>query len=443
MNDSFTILNELSTSDYPSLDDIDDAFDYLTDPDSFRTFKEGLTELLEKKGYSGKTNDIKALSEFLISRLQKINSPIGKATVISWFDRKHSPKVEPGSRSKIYEICFALELSYEETLWFFQHVYYDRAFNCHTIDEAVYYYAFLKHLTYPEAQSIIQEVKDAPTLSTATDASENYTQIVKNRIDYFESVTELKTFLIQNKGDFSTWNKSALVLLNNLKSKLLGPPESKTAINNLKRIIKQNSHSDIQLLNLFDSSDYQNCGLLMKEILFDFKEHSAYESPAEYFGDTIGRKNIFSNDFILACLLSNPAGGMPKNKEIKIPDIVRSNFPSKKTMSDILSEKDEKKNKILVSKSYDSIRKMIVLLFFYCFWLEVKLGIGGTKNHSNDELPGIYIEQSDARLLECGYEEMYQGNPYDWIFLCSAKSEDPLKYFKDIISKLLGESDDI
>ena len=74
------------------------------------------------------------------SKLKDIGSTISRATVMSWFTGNHRPKVEAGSRPKIYELCFAMQLTYEETVWFFQHVYYDRAFNCHNIREAVYYY---------------------------------------------------------------------------------------------------------------------------------------------------------------------------------------------------------------------------------------------------------------------------------------------------------------
>ena len=105
MQSSFTIYNQEDTFEYFSIDDIEDAAEYLTDPSSFRSFNIGLTELLIKKGYPGDTDNITELSEYLISKLRKINSSIGNETVISWFSGIHSPKVEAGSRNKIYEIC--------------------------------------------------------------------------------------------------------------------------------------------------------------------------------------------------------------------------------------------------------------------------------------------------------------------------------------------------
>ena len=442
MQNSYTQYNQEDTFEYFSIDDIEDATKYLTNPSSFRSFNEGLTELLIKKGYSGNTNNIKELSKYLISRLRKINSTIGDETVISWFSGIHSPKVEAGSRTKIYQICFALELTYKETLWFFHHVYYDRAFNCHMIEEAVYYYSFLNGLSYQEAQKVIQEVEEveqALTITTNADKSTNYTQFVKNRILDFNSVAELKEFLIMNKDNFNAWNQSALKTLNQLVLELIGPPESKATIDNLKQSINHKRNKNAKTL-AFDLTDYQNCGLLIKELLLDSQDSSENpaQSPAAYVSQAIEGRNTRKNTFILERIL-----GTDKicrdNKKIQIPYIIRNNFPSKKTMSDVLS-----KDKISVSKSYDSIRKMIVLLDFYRFWANEKLKKGYT-NFSMDMLSDLsetYIEEANTCLYQCGYEELYAGNPYDWIFLSSARSEDPLKYFRQLIGELCDDIDD-
>lgn len=50
MQSDFTQYNQEDTFEYFSIDDVEDAAQYLTDPSSFRSFNEGLTELLIKKG---------------------------------------------------------------------------------------------------------------------------------------------------------------------------------------------------------------------------------------------------------------------------------------------------------------------------------------------------------------------------------------------------------
>ena len=122
-----------------------------------------------------------------------------------------------------------------------------------------------------------------------------------------------------------------------------------------------------------DIHKYQNCSLLVREILYDAQSYSTNPSDRdyEYILDFIGNRNLYNNSFILDRLVYTHSG---MNKNPNIPYIVRNNFPSKKTMSDILSEE-----KSSVSTSYDSIRKMIVLLDFYRFWLNVKLSVGYTE----------------------------------------------------------------
>lgn len=100
-----------------------------------------------------------------------------------------------------------------------------------------------------------------------------------------------------------------------------------------------------------DIHKYQNCSLLVREILYDAQSYSTNPSDRdyEYILDFIGNRNLYNNSFILDRLVYTHSG---MNKNPNIPYIVRNNFPSKKTMSDILSEE-----KSSVSTSYDSIRK--------------------------------------------------------------------------------------
>lgn len=49
MNDGFTIHNQNDIYDYCYIDFLEEAIDYLINPDSFRSFGKGLTELLIKK----------------------------------------------------------------------------------------------------------------------------------------------------------------------------------------------------------------------------------------------------------------------------------------------------------------------------------------------------------------------------------------------------------
>ena len=400
MSIDYTTFNSQSMLDYSSIDDDLDAVCFLKDSSNFRPFSQGLKEIIIKKGFKGNPDDNNETSGYLISKLREINSDIKNETVYSWFSGKHRPKIEAGSRMRIYEICFALNLSFEETVWFFNHVYFDRCFNCHNIEEAVFYYSFLHGTQYQEAVNIINTINNAPFKEeTLIDETvHNYTQFIRDRISGFNSVNELQEFLIDNKANFNCWNNSALAAIKKMLLEITGDESSKAIVDNLKRNLtrKMNSNKELKKLD-----------------------------------EAISGKNILKNTFVLDRLLSTITG-IPKN--INIPYVIKNNFPSKKILSDVLDE-----SKVTVSKSYDSIRKTIVLLDFYVFWVRIKLGITDISSYSTEDLFAIYRDEADTLLYECGYEPLYAGNPYDWIFLCSAKNEDSLTFFRRCIDGLLSD----
>lgn len=282
-------------------------------------------------------------------------------------------------------------------------------------------------ISYKDSLSIIEEINSAPLYSINNNVEANYTQFIQRSIANFKSVEELKNFLIHNKENFTIWNQSVLKTLKDLLPQIIGSPESDVKIDTLKRKLKNKVNSSNNYFKI-EISDYKECGLLIQEIIYD-AQHQVSDPVAQYIRETIEKKTIRSNTFLLERLLASSAG-LKKNNNI--PYIVRNNFPSKKTFSDVLSEK-----KISTSESYDAIRKVIILLNFYHFWVNIKLGESLSKL-SSDELFEIYYDETNALLNNCGYGELYYANPYDWIFLCSSyNKKDPLEYFRSFVEELL------
>lgn len=454
MEINYTKINEESIyNDYLEVEDTADAADYLKNPSNFRSFKEGLTEMLKKTDYTTENKNVYQMSDYLYEQMKKINSSVTKDTVLSWFRGEHRPKINSESRKKMYEICFALHADYQQTLWFFNHVYYDRAFNCHTINEAVFYYAFRKNISYQEANEIIEEINDTPSPCCPESQPEinNYTKYVKNQISEFQSTDELKHFLIYNKESFRSWNKSAFKTIKNLVKNLLGSPKKikkiKEEIDKLRPKLRENEKEKISLKDLktsdynisklnselnLNKSEFQNECLLIRYIFYKAKQSS---EPSRYLYACIQKTQISSNDFLLKQMLTSSrlfyTKDDKKKEEIQeIPDIVRNSFPTKKTLSDVLSDE-----KISTSQSYDAIRKMIVLLDFYRFWINIELS--GNTTNSRKDLPSIYADETNYCLSLCGYDELTAVNPYDWIFLCSSNTDDPIEFFRSFIDDLL------
>lgn len=426
MNLNYTQYNSDSIYQFGGDDDTSEAIDFLKDPSNFRAFHQGLSEIIKKKCLVPENATPCDMAEILYDRLTKIGSSLSLETITTWLTGEICPNIEYRHRNQIYEICFSLNLSLDETKWFFHHVYYDRAFNCHTINDSVYYFCFKNKLTYKDAIQIIEQIEKNPNYETSQTKTSNYTIFVQQRLENIESIEELISFLSQNKANFISWNESAYNELKNIETHLLPTKNAKSEIEKIKRKIK-NGHSFYSTIP--KPKDQKEWGLVMKEILFDV--------PDEAFLDIIEGKNICSGNFlleqILGMKLKTEKGKNRFIDEEDIPDIVKNNFPSRKTMSDVLSE-----DKVIQTKSYDSIRKMIILLYFYQFWGEIRISNQDTDS-IDTPLSDVFIEEMDDLLYSCGYESIYAGNPYDWIFLCSAQAEDPLLYFRELISYILVE----
>lgn len=442
MYNNYTTLIEQSLSQFKGISasheniyDMD-IKEFITDASSFRPFSEGLTELLKRADFPGDLNNSNEKADYIIEKLKLINSNIENETVFSWITGKHRPKIEPGSRKRMYELCFALNLSAELVTWFFEHVYHDRCFNCHNIDEAVYYYCFLKKLTYQNAKDIIEKIAAAPACQI-TEKTPLYTKFIRNRIETLDSTDSLIKYLIANKSSFDTWNVSALSQIHYYFEQLTGPKNTEDIINSLKRswssILKK---SDPRPKPFADTREKINrCGLIIQNLyaeslLADTSEPSE-TGTAEYMLDALNGRNPFKISFVLDILLGTH-DGLPKKMDI--PYIIKNNFPSKKTFSDILDDE-----KSATSKAYDAIRKALILLEFHDYWYRVKLHISDTDEYSHEEHFQIFCDQINNSLEDCGYQPLFAGNPYDWIFLCSAQSDDPVKFFNSIIYDIIDE----
>ena len=96
MKSDYTLYNQSSIQNYSSIDNVDQAVEYLKDPTHFRSFGQGLTELLQKKNAPVDFSDNTEMADYLFSKLKDIGSTISRATVMSWFTGNHRPKVEAG-----------------------------------------------------------------------------------------------------------------------------------------------------------------------------------------------------------------------------------------------------------------------------------------------------------------------------------------------------------
>ena len=76
---------------------------------------------------------------------------------------------------------------------------------------------------------------------------------------------------------------------------------------------------------------------------------------------------------------------------------------------------------------------MLILLHFYSFFITALL------SKDPGDLYAVYVDDARDQLEESGYGPLYEGSPYDQIFLFSAKTDQPLDTFRDIILEAAEE----
>ncbi len=413
----------------------EDAIEFLNDNANFRPFSLGLTTLIQKYGYTSDVNDISSKSTFLYNKLKQSGVTVNKETVVSWFDGSHRPKLVANSRKLMYQICFSISASLDDTVWFFNHVYYDKCFNFHMFQEVVYYYGLSHGYDYKTTESLlktVQEIIDSNSNSSTLD-EDKYTIEIKEDILSLETDEELIAFFKDNYSWFYSWNTSAKKQLSKLIENIRGNEIDKKILAK----IKANKKKKEENTEIVSKQEIESCHLVIREALLsdDFYSPVYDEEKKENVNTSkYANRNITSIDFMLDCIYGT---GERVSRDASLPDIVKANFLDKITISTLNLNEEINTS---INTSYDSIRKALILLKFYEFWCTIKLNRKKYTQYSHHELFNEFCTSTNNVLDNAGYNELYAGNPYDWIFLkASYVSDEPLEYFRNIICFILPE----
>ena len=338
----------------------------------FRSFGEGLVEVLERKAGEPIQNPIQHLSKLCESKgipTQEIGSV---NTLKSWFSGGPRPKKGEDSRKKLFVLAFVLDLDIAETAIMFQKVYLDRAFNQRNYKEVIYYYCIKNNLSYQHAQSMISQVQLRPD---GTGDKTVFTEYLAEEADRIQSDLELIHFIEANSHNYSL--------------------NSETAKKELLRL-----------------KDYA-LRLSQKDIGLQHEDSLAY-----------GRDRS-SDSFLYAIITERSVAGSKGTitipfKDTTLPKEIKNNFPQVKSLS-------------AKTDSFEEIRKTIVLLFSYTFWMEAQL-------HNADDIYDDYCDQLNDLLSRVNYPPLYYGDPFDWMFLYCTYSDRPLDSFRGILSEVLDQN---
>lgn len=383
--------------------------------DYFRDFSSGISKLVCRSGYGGDPSDMAAQADYLYSAMKSEGADISKATVIGWLSGTHYPKYTSVNRTHMFQVCFALHLDAETAEQFFSHVYFSRFFNCHNEREAVFYYCIKNRLSYSDALAILERI-DSISCSENSDISApeaaEFTLHIKNSIDRITDTEALIKYITDHKYWFNSWNISSNKVILELMQDLVHEADDSKYVDDLTAYCARRTSAY--------PSD-KNCGLLMRLI------RKEYISSDEHFLEYYKGEKVSSSYFMLKIMLGieDPITG-----ETVLPRIVTCNFPTKKTFSDFFKNPT-------ANTSYDSIRKILILLQFWHFWCRTEL-IDNNDIPQNDLYPAFCDETNDV-LYHCGYPTLFVGNPYDFIYMYAARTEVPTDSLREFFGAIEEE----
>lgn len=355
----------------------------------FRPFSEAMDEFLTEHGYTGDLADTDAKVAFIRAVFAKANMEPPRE-IKEWFAG------QPVKRDTVFQICFAFGLDGWETDEFFRRIYTkERSFNCHLVQEAIYYFCLNNGLTWADAMEIRSLVP--PTGKGDGNRDVVYTGSIIAELNNLESKEELVRWLNENIDKFVGSNVTAYETIRRLWEQAAGP-------NGL--LMQERS----RLPSLLDDAATGKLSNL-RTGSEGAKPWDAYLAILQLDKKDVKR---LGTDRSIKPILD------------KLHADAQDSFPDRQGIDRILRGEHV---------SYERVRKWLVLLTFYTWCAKKAIAKGNYEAEPGDA--DRCITNMNRYLIDCGYPELYVGNPYDWIFFYAAKSAEPLFVFRYLWNELL------
>ncbi len=276
----------------------------------------------------------------------------------------------------------------------------DKSFDCHMMQETVYYFCIRNGHNYTTAENIIkaspiQEVPDITKSKIVFDGDILFTSAIIKEIDQFQESESLLAYFRNNVSKFGYNHAGATDAIQKL----------------WERIAPKDGLADLEKEKIQQLDIKEKAGRGVWEI---FKQILGW--------DEVDEENrplyVIHGDRSIKPLL--------KNNQL-LPVVAEKNFPSRQTIEKIINGRHVKP---------ESIRKTLILIYFYYFWIckafknqkdaaseageilpptDAKLisRKNMTAYRANVKDDERFINNLNRQLLEAGYQELYLGNVYE------------------------------
>lgn len=326
---------------------------------------------------------------FLFDRMKATGMKPNRNTLKNWLNVSGNPEGNAGpnmgdaGREAMFQVAFSLGLNAKETEDFFHRVYLDKAFNARNVREFVYFYCISHGRTYTEAQTLAAEAEKLLSSGSGSAGLADTVLIRQTGLEADDDA-ELLSFIAEHTFSFNKKNETALAAQDRLLDELKGTPGRK--------------------------------GLAEREC----------EASHNFEREGSEGRNLHSVDFVLDVAVNGPeeiekisaVAGFNRARKVFARKEIYNQFPD----ANAISHPDS---------SY-ILRKNIIFLFFYWFWVQDTL----KGNPEGDD--ETFLEEMNNILHRCGFGPLYYGNPYDWLFLycsnCKSNDSIPLDVFRGIMA---------
>lgn len=377
----------------------------------FRSFSEAMDTFIIEHGYSGEITDADSKISFIKGKFEENKVPLPR-NIKKWYTE--NKLIE---KKTAFQICFAFRLSVSETEGFLRKICWMRGFDCHDREEVIYFYALYNGLSYSEAQDIICKVPKSELGKIDFDQEVLYTSMIVEEVLQFKNQDELVSFMHENIEQFSYNNATAYKHIRDIWEEI-------SAANGLSMSEKN------KLYKSFDEEsedkdpndpDYQinvnHADKKLKNAKKNIKENdSLWQIYLQILGLAGNMTSKISTDRSLKPILCN---------NDLVHSFAENSFPNRDGLSKIING---------VHVSDEQVRKVLILLVFYKSMVSLAL------KYMNYEIKGSDANRCrtriDSLLIEAGYPELYEGNPFDWMIIYALNNDSPLIIYREYMQEI-------
>lgn len=385
----------------------------------FRNLGEALDGFLNSNGYSGSLTDIDSKAAYIREKFRQASIPIPRNL------KKYFTESKEMGKETSFQFCLAFGLNLMQAETFLRKICLKRGFDCHDMKEAIYYYSIKNHLDYPDVQRMLDRIPKKLAKSSIDFGKDVlYTSTIVEEINRLESPEELLQFFDTHKNQFGYNNATAVKYIRRIWEEIAGA--GGLAYQEACMIPK----------TIFQSND--------SKAEREQKEKLRYEERFTIIDKNGDVSSSVWNVYLQILGLGNDqVGSLPEDRSFKsvlkdnaaLHYLAEESFPDRQGIEAVLNGKHV---------SNERVRKMLILLLFYRFWVKLSIKSEDTYYRAKPADAERCFSEINKYLLDAGYPELYFGNPYDWIFAWALRNEEPLAAFRYLIGELAAvKSEDI